>query len=284
MSIRALNRVFENSEATGSDLLVLIMLANFANEHGKAWPSNATLARMARIDERHVRRCIATLHDELKEIDVSYKTGTRGVNEYHVLCFNVPPNPETPMKEGGDNMSPRTICPRGDNMPPGQYVPPNPETPMKEGGDNMPPGQTPAQMSPNPSGTLKEPSPDPVPCSAYAELPSKEEVQAEGAAYAGNLTIGAPAGIPEKWCRYWLASKLGYRQFNWGAWKLVLKMDFENDFKERRRNAMESLKKNAPLGDVTLDKSELREMLRVARHFNDEPEIARLTALLKGLE
>jgi hypothetical protein len=275
MSIRALNRVFENSDATGSDLLVLIMLANFANEFGKAWPSNATLARMARVNEVTVRRSIITLHDGLKEIDVSYNTGPKGVNEYHVLCFDTP-----------DKFHPGAIDTPPSNLHPVQDAPPPTETPMKEGGCNTHPVQTVSQLHPNPSGTLKEPSLElvPVPSSALAEIPSEEEVLAQGRVYDGNLAIGAPAGIPEKWCRFWLASKLGYRQFNWGLWKLVLKMDFENDFKDRRTNALANLQKNTPGGNGTLDRGELREMLRVARHQKDEPEIARLEVLLKGLE
>jgi hypothetical protein len=90
VSIRAINRAWENSAAQGSDLLVLLALADFADERGKAWPSNATLARKARVCERQVRMSIAVLSDQLKEIDVSYNTGPHGVNEYHVLCFGDP--------------------------------------------------------------------------------------------------------------------------------------------------------------------------------------------------
>jgi hypothetical protein len=321
----------ENSTAKGSDLLVLIILADFADERGKAWPSNATLARKARIDERQVRRSIITLHDELKEIDVSYNTGPHGVNEYHVLCFGDP-----------DKLSPRTLSP-GDTMPSPLGIP------IKEGGDNIPPGQIAAQMSPNPPGPVRglEPPLVAVASSAAAEfpeIPSVEDVLAEADKYPGNLAIGCEKpGMPEKWCRYWYKSKVAYRQFAWERWKLALKLDFENDFRDRRPQALGELQKsatggssgrrqdwqltqdlavldlqieqhprtnwpgNVPLpddvkksyeallrkraelkneaaGNGRVDRGELREMLRVARHLKDEPEIARLTRLLEGME
>ncbi len=304
MSIRAINRVWENSAAKEGDLLVLLALADFADEHGKAWPSIETLARKARLTTRQVYRSIARLHDELKEIDISSNTGPHGVNEYHVLCFGDP-----------DKMSPLTLS-QGDKGV--------------------------SQMSSNPSGTvIKEP---PLVASGAVEIPSEEAVLKEGKAYAGNMAIGAPSEMPEHWCLGWYASKRGYRNFNWGSWKVVLKLDFEKDFRERRPQAMgEILGKNAApqkrggrqgwqlardlaaldmqieqhprtnwpgnvpvpddvkksyeallrkraelkneaAGNDRVDKRELWEMLRVARHLKDEPEIARLTALLESME
>jgi hypothetical protein len=139
-------------------------------------------------------------------------------------------------------------------------------------------------MSPNPSGTVRgEPPPEAV-ASAYAEIPSEEEVLTEGKAYPGNLAIGAPAMMPETWCRGWYAGKLGYQKFAWERWRKIFKLDFENDFRGGRTQALGDLKKNAPGGNGSMGKSELREALRVARHLKDDAEEARLFARLEGME
>jgi hypothetical protein len=62
-----------------------------------------------------------------------------------------------------------------------------------------------------------------------------------------------------------------------------MKLDFEKDFRDRRPQALEGIKKDLA-GGSALDTAELREALRVASHLKDEPEIARLTALLEGME
>lgn len=45
----------------GTDRLVLLSLANHANEIGQSWPSVATIAREANVSERAVQRSIASL-------------------------------------------------------------------------------------------------------------------------------------------------------------------------------------------------------------------------------
>ena len=46
----------------GGDLLVLLAIADYADEDFRAWPSQKTLARKARMDERNVRRVLQRLH------------------------------------------------------------------------------------------------------------------------------------------------------------------------------------------------------------------------------
>jgi hypothetical protein len=147
----------DTSAAQGSDLLVLLALADFADEPGKAWPSNATRARKAGVNELTVRRTITKLHDEHKENEVSYNTGQRGVNEYHVLCFA------------------RDIEAPEESSPPKNLHPPKP---IRGEDSSPPPGNTNeswgakilrgeehhAEISPNPpvsvkdTGTVTEPS------------------------------------------------------------------------------------------------------------------------------
>lgn len=56
MSIQAIDWVLTHERTTtGTDRVVLIALANYADEAGECWPSIARLARDANIGERNVR-------------------------------------------------------------------------------------------------------------------------------------------------------------------------------------------------------------------------------------
>jgi len=64
MSIKVMTRVWEYSQAAGTPLLVLLSLADFADDDGECWPSISTIARKCRLaSDRHVQRVI---HDELE--------------------------------------------------------------------------------------------------------------------------------------------------------------------------------------------------------------------------
>lgn len=60
MSVEAITVVLHHSKASGTDLIVLLGIANHSGDGG-AWPSIATLAKYARVDERWVRRVIRRL-------------------------------------------------------------------------------------------------------------------------------------------------------------------------------------------------------------------------------
>jgi len=251
VSIRAMNRVIENSRAEGADFVVLLMIANFANEYGKAWPSNATLARTARVSERQTRQSIGVLHEELKEIDVAYNAGPNRVNVYHVLCFE-----DTPITATRQDL-------------PGQNV---------QGAEHD------TQFAPNPSGTLKEPEPGPGPEFADAHVPALEEVLNFAERYVGNLALGIPAKMPSKWARRWYEGKQGYQKFNWANWKRVMVLGFENDFTDDKGAARENLPTNAPAsGNGEIDREMLEERVLQARHRGDKQEEQQLLKKLGGV-
>jgi hypothetical protein len=56
-----MNRVWEASHQSGGALLVLLAIADFADDDGVAYPSIGTLARKARLSPRQVQRVIADL-------------------------------------------------------------------------------------------------------------------------------------------------------------------------------------------------------------------------------
>ncbi len=75
MSIKIMTQVWECSKADGSDLLVLLCLADMANDEGECWPSMATIARKCRIDVRNARKRIRGL-EKLGDVVVIVGGGT----------------------------------------------------------------------------------------------------------------------------------------------------------------------------------------------------------------
>lgn len=74
MSIAALKWVFDDADApTAHAMLVLMVYANFANEHGRAYPSTETVAAKTRQNVKTVRAAI----DALELADLLVDTGKR---------------------------------------------------------------------------------------------------------------------------------------------------------------------------------------------------------------
>lgn len=82
MSFKAVDTALDYSEAEGSDRLVLVVIAEAANQEGhEAWPAIDTIARRSRVSRRTVFRSIKHL-EEMGEIEVDYKAGKNGTNRY----------------------------------------------------------------------------------------------------------------------------------------------------------------------------------------------------------
>jgi hypothetical protein len=64
MSIKYMNRVWDSKELKGGRLLVMLVLADHANDAGECWPSQPHLAARARLDARQVRRVVDGLDKE----------------------------------------------------------------------------------------------------------------------------------------------------------------------------------------------------------------------------
>lgn len=95
--------LWDNSAARGTDLLVLLALADFADDDGtNAWPSIETLAKKCRQDRRTVQRTLVKLEDA-GLVKVARNAGPGGVNRYVVAmpkpAVEAAPEPST---GGGD--------------------------------------------------------------------------------------------------------------------------------------------------------------------------------------
>lgn len=142
MSVRVMAWVFEHSKARAVDRLVLLAIADAANDYGaEAWPSLTTIANKAGVDRRTVTRSISSLIEmgELEKIRKGGMTGRGGVsNSYRVVC-------PTPVKQG--QSAPSGSVPLGAESPevgaesPSTRgsLPPNPSLPIRtiRGGDGL---------------------------------------------------------------------------------------------------------------------------------------------------
>lgn len=102
-----MSQVWELSQADGSARLLLLAIADHANDDGTgAWPSVSALAHKTHISERNVQRLCRVLVD-LGELEVHYQAGPFGSNAYTVLIAPVTGyvTPTTGIVTGGDNLS-----------------------------------------------------------------------------------------------------------------------------------------------------------------------------------
>lgn len=93
MSVRAISRVWERSRAKGSELLVLLAIADYADDSGRdAWPMMTTIAQKSRLSERGLREVMRRLVADAElaiEANVEGRTvngGHRPRAFLHVLC------------------------------------------------------------------------------------------------------------------------------------------------------------------------------------------------------
>lgn len=100
MAIKIINDVFDNSEMRGNDRLVMIAIADNAdNEKRQAWPSVKEIGRKTRIPVRTVWRCIkrCVSSGELRIVKSGTKQGES--NLYEVLVKRSSPQPTDKMTD-----------------------------------------------------------------------------------------------------------------------------------------------------------------------------------------
>lgn len=85
MSVRVMSWVWEHSRSAGADRLVLLAIADAANDLGRdAYPSLTTIARKANMDKRTAQRSVRNLI-ELGELKVAESAGPRGTHRYQIV-------------------------------------------------------------------------------------------------------------------------------------------------------------------------------------------------------
>lgn len=153
MSLKVSKRVWANSTAAGSERLMLLAIADFADDDGSAFPSIATLARMCNTGERNAMYLLKALQ-ERGELRVDRNAGRRGTNVYQVLLPEVqegsrvqsaspvkgsaPLQPSAPLQAAAPvgSRDQAGVLPLGDHrdsigMPSGQVKPGSPPSPQR---------------------------------------------------------------------------------------------------------------------------------------------------------
>ena len=129
MSVRCIGRVFEESGRVGTELLMLLALADHANDDGTCYPSVDGLAEKCRVSARHANRLLAALRDS-GEISITINAGPKGKNLYRLnfdrmtpsspltcrsslTCMSSPDESVTltPTSGGGDVHVPKPLTP-----------------------------------------------------------------------------------------------------------------------------------------------------------------------------
>ena len=105
MSVRTMAAVWERSQHSGTSLLMLLAIADFADDDGRAYPSVPTLARKCRMKERNAQYILSELV-ESAELTIQRGKGPRGSNVYRIklaslgVQHSAPVQYDAPLQQG----------------------------------------------------------------------------------------------------------------------------------------------------------------------------------------
>lgn len=128
MSVRTMAAVWERSQHSGTNLLMLLAIADFADDDGRAYPAVPTLARKCRMKERNAQYILSELV-ESDELTIQRGKGPRGSNVYRIklaslgVQHSAPVQSNAPLQHsapGGCNgvrITPAMECTRTINEP-----------------------------------------------------------------------------------------------------------------------------------------------------------------------
>lgn len=94
VSIKAMSLVWDHSQQKGSSLILLLAIADYANEDNRAWPSISTLAGKIRMSDRNTQILLRKIIDS-GELEMQPNAGPNGTNVYRITLGG-----------GGENFSP----------------------------------------------------------------------------------------------------------------------------------------------------------------------------------
>jgi hypothetical protein len=84
MSVRVISEVLDKSVHAGSELLMLVVLADYSDDQGNSYPSVASLARKCRTKPRNANYILKALQ-ESSELKVLRNDGPKGTNRYRIM-------------------------------------------------------------------------------------------------------------------------------------------------------------------------------------------------------
>ena len=215
MGVKVMNWVWSESVSTGIDRLVLLAIADFAQDDGtNAYPSISTLANKAAIDARTVQRSIRRLC-AIGELEISEGTGPKGVNEYVMtLAPGTLPGGAVPgWRAAGVAESPEGVA----------------ESPKRGGA-----------VPPKPSGTIKEPSESGARKRGH-RLPDDFALTDDDRKYARDKGIDPDYAFEGFCLHWWNETGAKANKLNWHlAWKTWVRNEIKYGNKGRHSSAVPS--------------------------------------------
>lgn len=100
MSVRCITKVLDSSGHAGTELLMLVVLADYSDDEGNSYPAVASLARKCRMTPRNGNYILSALQAS-GELRVLKNEGPRGTNRYRIMleALGVQPlKPASPLK------------------------------------------------------------------------------------------------------------------------------------------------------------------------------------------
>ena len=128
MSIKLMSEIWDNQDPqlTGSKLVIMLCLADHANDNGECWPSIARIAERARIAPANVTRHIK----ELEAAGYLIVTRTSGTHNIYVVGGQPARQPNTTLRHSVAGEPPSAPAPshparqrNSDSSAPAQYHP-----------------------------------------------------------------------------------------------------------------------------------------------------------------
>jgi len=119
MSIRIMTAVWELVDITASETLLLISLADQANDDGVCWPSVGTIQRRTKLSERTVQGLLSKLRKK-GYVSWTERSGHSNIYQLPISLIHNPRNSRPPQPLRGGQPLP----------PPPQPLPPRPPQPL----------------------------------------------------------------------------------------------------------------------------------------------------------
>lgn len=105
MSVRCIGQVLESSRHAGTELLMLVVLADYSDDEGNSYLAVASLARKCRMSSRNANYILTALQAG-GELRVLKNEGPKGTNRYRIMLALLgakPLKPTSPLKPASRN-------------------------------------------------------------------------------------------------------------------------------------------------------------------------------------
>lgn len=136
MSVKASRLVWSSSKHGGTYLLVMLAIADFADDNGIAYPSVSTIGKWCKLQPRSVNKVLRVLRQS-GELQVEFNASPLGTNIYRIKLSGTPARADIPART--DTLSvafatpvhadPKPLYVRTDEPPLNHHEPPIPTAP-----------------------------------------------------------------------------------------------------------------------------------------------------------